>query len=96
MCKHGPIYREGFVTGEGAIVVGGFFSKEARESSYAKVSIGTFPKLPIRKADAHRVVVKKFKKTLRASQHAAIAKCYSDYNVKGGRILTLQTGTQVL
>jgi hypothetical protein len=96
MCKHGQIYRVGFVTGEGAIVLGGFFSKEARESSYAKVSIGTFPKLPIRKADAHRVVVKKFKKTLRASQHAAIAKCYSDYNAKGGRILTLQSGTQVL
>ena len=77
-------------------MVGGFFSKEARESSYAKVSIGTFPKVPIRKADANRVVVKKFKKALRASQHAAIAKCYSDYNAKGGRILTLQTGTQVL
>ncbi len=57
------------MTGEGAIVVGGFFSKEARESSYAKVSIGTFPKLPIRKADASRVVVKKLKKALRASQH---------------------------
>ena len=49
-------------------MVGGFFSKEARESSYAKVSIGTFPKVPIRKADANRVVVKKFKKALRASQ----------------------------
>ena len=77
-------------------MVGGFFSKEARESSYAKVSIGTFPKVPIRKADANRVVVKKFKKALRASQHAAIAKCYSDYNAKGGRILTLKTGTQVV
>ncbi len=77
-------------------MVGGLFSKEARESSYAKVSIGTFPKVPIRKADANRVVVKKFKKTLRASQHAAIAKCYSDYNAKGGRILTLQTGNQVI
>ena len=77
-------------------MVGGFFSKEARESSYAKVSIGTFPKVPIRKADANRVVVKKFKKALRASQHAAVAKCYSDYNAKGGRILTLQTGNQVI
>ncbi len=49
------------MTGE-AIVVGGFFSKEARESSYAKVNIGTFPKLPIRKTDASRVVVKNLKK----------------------------------
>jgi hypothetical protein len=77
-------------------VVGGFFSKEARESSYAKVSVGTFPKLPIKKADANRVVVKKFKKALRASQHAAIANCYREYNAKGGRIVPLQTGDQVL
>ncbi len=77
-------------------MVGGFFSKEARESSYAKVSVGTFPKLPIKKADANRVVVKKFKKALRASQHAAIANCCREYNAKGGRIVTLQTGDQVL
>jgi hypothetical protein len=77
-------------------VVGGFFSKEARESSYAKVSVGTFPKLPIKKTDANRVVVKKFKKALRASQHAAIANCYREYNAKGGRIVPLQTGDQVL
>ena len=76
-------------------MVGGFFSKEARESSYAKVSVGTFPKLPIKKADANRVVVKKFKKALRASQHAAIANCYREYNAKGGRIVPLQTGDQV-
>ena len=68
-------------------MVGGFFSKDARESSYAKVSVGTFPKLPIKKADANRVVVKKFKKALRASQHAAIANCYREYNAKGGRIV---------
>lgn len=77
-------------------MVGGFFSKDARESSYAKVSVGTFPKLPIKKADANRVVVKKFKKALRASQHAAIANCYREYNAKGGRIVPLQTGDQVL
>ena len=76
-------------------MVGGFFSKDARESSYAKVSVGTFPKLPIKKADANRVVVKKFKKALRASQHAAIANCYREYNAKGGRIVPLQTGDQV-
>ncbi len=74
-------------------MVGGFFSKEARESSYAKVSIGTFPKVPIRKADANRVAVKKIKKALRASQ-AYLHRLF--YNAKGGRILTLQTGTQVL
>jgi hypothetical protein len=35
--------KKGFTTGEGCIIVGGFFRKEARESMYAKASIGTFP-----------------------------------------------------
>ena len=77
------------------IVVGGFFSKDARESSYAKVSLGTFPQLPFKQADAQRVVVKKFKKVLRAAHHEAIANCYREYNEKGGRIVTLQSGQQV-
>jgi hypothetical protein len=34
---------KGFATGDGVIIVGGFFNKHARESSYAKASIGTFP-----------------------------------------------------
>ena len=34
---------KGFATGDGVIIVGGFFNKFARESSYAKASIGTFP-----------------------------------------------------
>jgi hypothetical protein len=35
--------KKGFDTGEGAIIVGGNFRREARESSYAKSSIATFP-----------------------------------------------------
>ena len=35
--------KKGFTTGEGAIIVGGFFRKEPRESTYAKYNIGTFP-----------------------------------------------------
>jgi hypothetical protein len=34
---------KGFATGEGAIIVGGNFRKDARESTYAKSSIETFP-----------------------------------------------------
>ena len=34
---------KGFATGDGVIIVAGFFHKHARESSYAKASIGTFP-----------------------------------------------------
>ena len=78
------------------IVTGGFFSKDARESSYAKVSVGTFPQLPFKQVDAQRVVVKRFKKLLRAAHHEAIANCYREYNEKGGRILTLQNGQQVI
>ena len=35
--------QKGFATGEGAIIVGGFFRREARESTYAKSSLGSFP-----------------------------------------------------
>jgi hypothetical protein len=86
---------KGFVSGEGIIIVGGFFAKEARESSYAKMSLGTFPKLGFRKEDMNRVVVKKFTKAVRAAQHAAIANCYREYNAKGGRVLTVQSEQQV-
>ncbi len=86
---------KGFVSGDGIIIVGGFFSKDARESSYAKVSLGTFPKLGVSQADAKRVVVQRFKKAMRAAQHAAIAQCYRDYNERGGHILNLQSGQQV-
>jgi hypothetical protein len=68
---------------------------DARESSYAKVSLGTFPKLGVSKKDEKRVVVQRFKKAMRAAQHAAIAQCYRDYNAKGGHIVNLQSGQQV-
>jgi hypothetical protein len=87
--------QKGYATGEGIIIVGGFFSKDARESSYAKLSLDTLPKTGFAKVDLGRVAVKKFTKALRASQHAAIADCYRQYNAKGGRVLTLQSGNQV-
>jgi hypothetical protein len=36
---------KGFASGDGAIVVGGFFRQRARESTYSKASIGTFPQV---------------------------------------------------
>jgi hypothetical protein len=86
---------KGFVSGDGIIIVGGFFSKDARESSYAKVSLGTFPTLDVSRVDAKRVVVQRFKKKMRTAQHAAIAQCYRDFNAKGGHIFNLQSGQQV-
>jgi hypothetical protein len=41
--------QKGYATGEGAIVVGAFFNKDARYSTYAKASFGTFPKINIPK-----------------------------------------------
>ena len=36
---------KGFASGDGAIVVGGFFRQRVRESTYAKASVGTFPQM---------------------------------------------------
>ena len=36
---------KGYATSEGAIIVGGNFRKKARESTYAKSALGTFPDL---------------------------------------------------
>jgi hypothetical protein len=36
---------KGFSSGDGAIVVGGFYRQRVRESTYAKASIGTFPQI---------------------------------------------------
>jgi hypothetical protein len=41
--------QKGYSSGEGAIVVGAFFNKEARNSTYAKASFGTFPELNVPK-----------------------------------------------
>jgi len=35
--------QKGFETGDGALIVGGFFRQRVRESTHAKGSIGTFP-----------------------------------------------------
>ena len=41
--------QKGFATGDGAIIVGGFFRQRVRESTYAKTSLGTFPPVPLPK-----------------------------------------------
>ena len=37
--------QKGFNTGDGAIIVGGFFRQRVRESTYAKASLATFPEV---------------------------------------------------
>jgi hypothetical protein len=41
--------QKGFSSGDGAIIVGGFFRQRVRESTYAKASLGTFPQVPFPK-----------------------------------------------
>ena len=36
---------KGFASGDGAIVVGGYFRQRVRESTYSKASVGTFPQV---------------------------------------------------
>jgi hypothetical protein len=52
---------KGFATGDGAIIVGGFFNKHARESSYAKASIGTFPTVSFPKVRMQPYAMSHFK-----------------------------------
>ena len=84
---------KGFNTGDGAIVVGGFFRARARESTDAKVSFGTFPKVRFPPCNRGMDKVRLFMKALRHSQLEAIYRCFSRFNERGGAVVMLQTGT---
>ena len=84
---------KGFNAGDGAIVVGGFFRARARESTDAKVSFGTFPKLRFPASNRNLDRVKLFLKQLRHSQLNAIYDCFTRFNNRGGAVVQLQTGT---
>ena len=84
--------QKGFSTSEGAIIVGGFFRKDARESTYAKTSLGSFPGVQFPRASKGLAAVKRFSKDLRHFQIAAIKNCFKSFNAKGGAIVWLQTG----
>ena len=84
--------QKGFATSEGAIIVGGFFRKDARESTYAKSSLGSFPAVEFPRASKGLATVKRFQKDLRMHHIQAIRKCFETFNEKGGAIIPLQTG----
>ena len=84
---------KGFNTGDGAIVVGGFFRARARQSTDSKVSFGTFPKVPFPTCNRDLEKVKLFLKQLRHSQMNAIYRCFTRFNDRGGAVVKLQTGT---
>ena len=69
--------------------------RHARESTYAKASLGTVPDVPVASVNRNRVVVKEFRSTLRAACHESILGCYQAYNRKGGCIVPMQSGSSL-
>ena len=78
---------KGFNTGDGAIVVGGVFRARARESTDAKVSFGTFPKVRFPACNRDLDKAKLFLKRLRHSQLNAIYGCFTRFNSRGGAVV---------
>ena len=84
--------QKGYSTSEGAIIVGGFFRKDARESTYAKSNLGNLPAVDFPKTAKDAENVKRFSKDLRNYQIAAIRKCFADFSAQGGAVVRLQSG----
>ncbi len=72
--------------------VGAFFNKQARESSLAKASLGAFPPFEIAPRNAKLKRAVDFSRASRLFFHAAIYKCYDDFNRTNGAVVTLQNG----
>ena len=87
--------KKGFNTGDGAIIVGAFFRKYARESSMSKVSLGTFPTLPVAPQNKNKVIYTRFNKIARAYFHKAILMCYNNFNRGPGTVVELQNGEKL-
>jgi hypothetical protein len=66
--------------------------RHARESTYAKASLGTIPSLSVADVNKNRAEIKEFKALFRAKCHEAILECYHAHNRKGGTIVPMQTG----
>jgi hypothetical protein len=86
--------QKGFNTGDGGIVVGGFFRSHVRESTDAKVSFCTFPKVTFGHKNRGLKRVGVFLKKLRHHQLEAIYGCFTRfYHSVGGRGATAGTTT---
>ena len=83
---------KGFSKGDGIILVGGFFKKHARESSLAKVSLGSFPPIHIAKTNTTLKAAQEFTKAARAYFHSRIYQSYADFNATNGGLCELQNG----
>ena len=84
--------KKGFITGDGVVLMGGFFTRKARESLFAKYSLGTIPTIDVSGRNAKKITYIRFVRQLRARCHAAIRDCYIRFNNAGGAVLKLQSG----
>ena len=84
--------QKGYRTGDGVVLMGGFFKKKARESLLAKYSLGTIPAIEVTGRNAKKIAYIRFARQLRAKCHAAIRDCYIRFNNAGGAVLRLQSG----
>ena len=75
--------------------VGVFFNKKARESSLAKASLGAFPPIAIAPRNAKLKRAVDFSRASRIYFHAAIYKCFDDFNRTNGTVVTLQNGNKM-
>ena len=77
------------------LYVGAFFNKQARESSLAKASLGAFPPIAIAPRNAKLKRAVDFSRASRICFHAAIYKCFDDFNRTNGTVVTLQNGNEM-
>ena len=88
--------QKGYKTGDGIIIMGGFFNRNARESLFSKYSLGTLPSIEMPRPNMTKVVYCRFSRLLRARCHAAILACYTEFNNAGGAMLKLQYNGRLL
>jgi hypothetical protein len=87
--------KKGFNSADGAVIVGAFFKKHARESSYAKASLGTFPPLMPAPQNKQITAFTRFSKDARAFFHKAILQCFDDFNRRPPTLVQLQSGEEL-
>jgi hypothetical protein len=86
---------KGFSKGDGVILVGAFFKKHARESSLAKVSLGSFPPIQIAKTNTKLKVAEDLTKAARKYFYSCIYETFANFNATNGAKCELQNGDLV-
>ena len=75
--------------------IGAFFNERARDTSAAKASLGAFPPIPIAPRNVTLNKAWRFTRACRLHFHAAIYKCFDDFNHTNGKVVALQNGSQM-